>query len=120
MPSLREAAAHTQIYGECGGYMLLGDGLVDAVGTQHQMAGLLRLETSFEQRKLHLGYRQLQATTGLFAGTWCAHEFHYASTLNAAGTPLFQAQDAQNTALPAMGLTSGNVAGSFAHIIDVT
>ena len=120
IPSLREAAAHTQIYGECGGYMLLGDGLIDAGGTQHQMAGLLRLETSFEQRKLHLGYRQLQATTGLLAGTWSAHEFHYASTLNAAGTPLFQAQDAQNTALPAMGLTSGNVAGSFAHIIDVT
>ena len=120
MPSLREAAAHTQIYGECGGYMLLGDGLVDTGGTQHQMAGLLRLETSFEQRKLHLGYRQLQATTGLFAGTWSAHEFHYASTLNATGTPLFQAQDAQNIALPAMGLTLGNVAGSFAHIIDVT
>ena len=118
MPSLREAAAHTQIYGECGGYMLLGDGLVDAGGTKHQMAGLLRLVTSFEQRKLHLGYRQLQANTGPFTGKWNAHEFHYASTISAVGNPLFQAKDAEDTTLPAMGLTLGNVAGSFAHIID--
>ena len=47
------------IYGECGGYMALGNGLVDADGTRHAMLGLLPLETSFEQRKLHLGYRTL-------------------------------------------------------------
>ena len=45
----------TLIYGECGGYMVLGEGIVDADGTRHEMTGLLNLETSFHQRKLHLG-----------------------------------------------------------------
>ncbi len=120
MTSLRSAAETSQIYGECGGYMLLGDGLIDAHGMPHKMAGLLRLETSFKQRKLHLGYRQLNATEGPFKGSWNAHEFHYASTLSTKGTPLFKAEDAEGTVLPAMGLTWGNVSGSFAHIIDAT
>src|SRR5262249_44216218 len=48
---LRWAAARgAAIYGECGGYMVLGDGLVDAEGQRHAMAGLLPLETSFARR----------------------------------------------------------------------
>ncbi len=48
------------IYGECGGYMVLGDSLADAEGMPHRMLGLLPLSTSFAQPKLHLGYRRLQ------------------------------------------------------------
>ncbi|MEM7616389.1 MAG: cobyrinate a,c-diamide synthase, partial [Pseudomonadota bacterium] len=49
----RSAMKTTQarIYGECGGYMTLGEGLIDAQGTLHRMLGLLPLETSFERRK---------------------------------------------------------------------
>lgn len=118
LDSLRRAAAQTDIYGECGGYMVLGDGLIDAAGARHAMAGLLRLETSYQARRLHLGYRQLHATQGRFAGSWAGHEFHYASTLRACGTPLFSAMDAEGTALPAMGLQEGRVQGSFAHLIE--
>ncbi|MDX8353445.1 cobyrinate a,c-diamide synthase [Cognatiyoonia sp. IB215182] len=107
-----------QIYGECGGYMVLGETLTDADGTLHQMAGLLPLETSFAARKLHLGYRTLNATVGPFAGAWKGHEFHYATTLRAEGAPLFTAEDAEGTQLLPMGLIKGNVCGSFAHIID--
>ena len=82
------------------------------------MAGLLAVETSFAQRKMHLGYRHLQATSGPLAGRWAGHEFHYATTTKASGTPLFQATDAEGTALPDMGLIQANAAGSFAHIID--
>ncbi|KQI73180.1 cobyrinic acid a,c-diamide synthase [Loktanella sp. 5RATIMAR09] len=114
--SLRTTTA--QIYGECGGYMTLGDALIDADGTAHQMAGLLALETSFATRKLHLGYRHLHAASGPFDGAWNGHEFHYATTLKAEGAPLFKAADAEGTALPAMGLIQNNVSGSFAHIID--
>lgn len=110
--------AANAIYGECGGYMVLGDGLVDAHGSRHAMAGLLRLETSFAERKLHLGYRTLEASQGPFSGTYKAHEFHYATTLKAKGDPLFHATDAEGTALPPMGLRIENVSGSFAHIID--
>lgn len=116
--SLKDAAQTSDIYGECGGYMVLGDGLVDTSGTRHEMAGLLRLETSFETRKLHLGYRSLFSTAGPLAGHWKGHEFHYATTLKAEGTALFTAKDAEETALPAMGLKLGRVMGSFAHLID--
>ena len=120
MQSLRNAAQHADIYGECGGYMTLGTGLIDASGTPHAMAGLLPLETSFATRRLHLGYRTLTAAQGPFPGTWAAHEFHYATTLQADGPALFSATDAEGTALAPMGLTLGRVSGSFAHLIDRT
>ncbi|MFU8776357.1 MAG: cobyrinate a,c-diamide synthase [Roseovarius sp.] len=118
MQSLKNAAQTTDIYGECGGYMVLGEGLIDATGTQHAMAGLLPLETSFATRRLHLGYRTLTATQGPFPGTWAAHEFHYATTLRADGPALFTAKDAEGTQLSPMGLHLGQVSGSFAHLID--
>ena len=116
--SIRKAAETTDIYGECGGYMVMGDGLVDADGTRHQMLGLLRLETSFAARELHLGYRNLTAKTGPFPGCWAGHEFHYATTLNVQGAPLFHATDAEDTPLAPMGLRAGRACGSFAHLID--
>ena len=116
--NLQNAALTTDIYGECGGYMVMGDGLVDADGTRHEMAGLLRLETSFARRKLHLGYRTVTGTNGPFAGHWAAHEFHYATTIKAEGDALFTAKDAEGNDLPAMGLRLGRAYGSFAHVID--
>jgi len=118
LTSLCLAAQTTDVYGECGGYMTLGETLTDADGYSHKMAGLLALNTSFAKRKLHLGYRHITATTGPFTGSWTAHEFHYASTISAQGQPLFTAQDATHTTLPDMGLIAGRVSGSFAHIID--
>ncbi|MBZ0129089.1 MAG: cobyrinate a,c-diamide synthase [Rhodobacteraceae bacterium] len=115
---LRKAAAATAIYGECGGYMVLGEALTDASGAVHRMAGLLPLETSFARRKLHLGYRSLTALGGPFAGRLMAHEFHYATTLRAVGQPLYQARNAEGEALAPMGLINGLVSGSFAHVID--
>ncbi len=111
-------AATCAIYGECGGFMMLGDGLVDAAGRRHEMLGLLRLETSFARRKLHLGYRHLEALRGPFQGKWAAHEFHYASTIRAEGDTLFAARDAEGNDLAAMGLLSAQVSGSFAHLLE--
>lgn len=117
--SMRAAAATgTQIYGECGGYMTLGDVLTDAAGTDHKMLGLLPLKTSFAKRKLHLGYRSVTATAGPFSGNFAAHEFHYATTTATNGTPLFTAQDAEGNDLGPFGLIEGNVCGSFAHLIE--
>ncbi len=117
--SLREAAQSADIYGECGGYMVLGETLTDASGTRHKMAGLLGLDTSFETRRLHLGYRDLTALNGPMTGHYAGHEFHYATTLRAEGAPLFTARDAEGNDLPDMGLVEGRVSGSFAHVIDV-
>jgi len=116
--SMLKAAETALIYGECGGYMVLGRTLTDPDGVTHQMLGLLDLETSFAKPKLHLGYRHLMPLGGCFNGPQGGHEFHYANTISAHGTPLFKARDAEGTALPDMGLITENISGSFAHIID--
>ncbi len=111
------------IYGECGGYMVLGHTMIDANGATHAMAGLLPLDTSFAARRLHLGYRRvvLYADTKLgSAGTaFRAHEFHYTAILREGpGESLFTASDARGKALGVMGLRAGPAFGSFAHLID--
>jgi len=124
MSGLRDAAARgALVFGECGGYMVLGRGLVDAKGTRHEMAGLLGLETSFAEPRLHLGYRRLRTGSESPLGTagtgFRGHEFHYAEVLaEEGGTPLFEAGNAEGGALGPVGLTRGNVAGSFIHLID--
>ncbi|WP_417708350.1 cobyrinate a,c-diamide synthase [Roseibium aggregatum] len=116
---LNAASTGALIYGECGGYMTLGAGMVDAEGTRHEMLGLLPLETSFETRKRHLGYRKATALGGLpWQGLLSAHEFHYASIVSEGGAErLFSAEDAEGAELAQMGLRSGSVMGSFAHVI---
>ena len=121
MTGLQDAARRgISVYGECGGYMVLGEGLVDAEGVRHRMAGLLSLETSFERKRLHLGYRCLQVSNS-FAGFQSgdrlrAHEFHYATTLSeGSDEPLFRRLNFLGKA----GLRRGSVAGSFMHLIDV-
>ncbi|WP_029057641.1 cobyrinate a,c-diamide synthase [Stappia stellulata] len=120
LDGLRSAAARgALVFGECGGYMTLGQGLTDADGNRHAMAGLLPLETSFATRKLHLGYRVLTPIGATpFAGPLSAHEFHYATTTHeGAAERLFSARDATGSPLADMGLRAGNVMGSFAHVI---
>jgi cobyrinic acid a,c-diamide synthase len=118
LPGLRRAAERADIYGECGGYMVLGEALTDAEGRVHRMAGLLPVQTSFGRRRLHLGYRRVDALGGPFPGAWTAHEFHYATVVREDGDPLFRAWDAEGEELAPMGLRRGRVAGSFAHLID--
>ena len=119
---LRAFAANKPVHGECGGYMVLGQGLVDAGGIRHAMAGLLGLETSYEKRRLHLGYRlakllgdgPLGSTGALLSG----HEFHYATILTI-GTddPLADVSDAYGGAPAPDGSRRGTVSGSFFHAI---
>jgi len=107
------------IYGECGGFMVLGAGLVDGDGERHKMLGFLGLETSFAKRQLHIGYRNLNSTNGFFAGKNIkAHEFHYSTIVRQKGEPLFDASDALGVGLGAQGLHDKNVMGSYMHLID--
>lgn len=106
------------IYGECGGYMVLGQGLIDADGVRHRMAGLLGLETSFAERRRQLGYRALTPVDAGWPGSARGHEFHYATTIRAEGASLFRASDAEGQDLGSIGLRAGAVMGSFAHIVE--
>lgn len=110
-----------RIFGECGGYMVLGETLVAADGAGYEMLGFLPLATSFAVRKRHLGYRRVRPLdTSFFDGPLMAHEFHYASILSEGDAErLFDTTDAVGTPLGPAGLRRGQVAGSFMHIVDM-
>jgi cobyrinic acid a,c-diamide synthase len=116
-----KAASGAVIYGECGGYMTLGEQLVDASGNSHSMLGLLPLSTSFATRKRHLGYRRVKAAAGpLSGGEFTAHEFHYSTIVHEGQAErLFEATDAAGEVVGPAGLCRGNVFGSYMHLIDV-
>ncbi|MBE7209704.1 MAG: cobyrinate a,c-diamide synthase [Gluconacetobacter diazotrophicus] len=109
------------VHGECGGYMVLGDALVDGAGTTHRMTGLLRLSTSFDRRRLHLGYREVTLLEDNVlgpAGTRMrGHEFHYATEIDRGDAPLVEARDAAGTVLGSAGSRRELVSGSFFHVI---
>jgi cobyrinic acid a,c-diamide synthase len=121
---LQKAAARgAAVYGECGGYMVLGELLTDADGRTHAMAGLLPLTTSFAERRLHLGYRQARLATpcalGAAGSEYRGHEFHYAVIRDEGpGEPLLACRDARGALLGDGGRRRGGVMGSFIHLID--
>ncbi|MBS0525484.1 MAG: cobyrinate a,c-diamide synthase [Proteobacteria bacterium] len=120
LDGLRRAAV--PIHGECGGYMVLGQGLKDADGQRHAMAGLLQLETSFARRRLHIGYRRARLKADCVlgrAGTEImGHEFHYARTLSIGDEPLVDCRDVAGAAVPEAGARRGSVSGTFFHAIS--
>lgn len=111
------------VYGECGGYMVLGDALIDASGARHPMLGLLPVTTSFALPRLHIGYRTvtLAAPTPLggAGARFRGHEFHFSSVADQSDTEqLFMVVDADGSSLGAAGLRRGSVCGSYLHLID--
>ena len=123
--SLRDAAQRSAtVYGECGGYMTLGKGLIDAEGVAHEMASLLPVTTSFAKRKLSLGYRNARLLSPLGAvaagHVVATHEFHYSTVAEQqTADALFIASDALGNDLGAVGLQRGSVSGSYLHMIDL-
>lgn len=118
---LRRHAETRPVHGECGGYMALGEGLIDKQGVRHKMAGLLGLVTSFAQRRMHLGYRHatLRAPmAGYAAGTALrGHEFRYSTTVEQPDAPLADIIDAEGADVAETGSYRGQVTGSFFHLI---
>ena len=124
LDGLRDAAGRGAVlFGECGGYMVLGRGLIDADGHRHAMAGLLPLETSFQERRLALGYRQARLT----ADGPLARRGRPIAVTNSTiaawwrrmpGGPWFETCDATGAPLGDAGMTAGTVSGSFIHLID--
>lgn len=107
------------IYGECGGFMVLGEALVDKSGTSHAMTGLLPVTTRIDRPKRILGYRRLVHAGDLpWPGRLHGHEFHYSSAKQSRLTPLFAATDARGDAMPPMGAVINRVMGSYAHVVD--
>ncbi len=120
--AIADFAQSRPVHGECGGYMALGAGLVDADGSRHEMIGLLGLETSFAVRKMNLGYRQAELIETCPLGgpgdILTGHEFHYASVLASPDAPLFKLRNSDGECLQNGGSRRGYATGSFFHFID--
>ncbi len=122
---MRGLAAFTEahpVHGECGGFMVLGQGLTDTDGTRHEMAGLLEHDTSFAERKLHLGYRAAHliedGPLGRAGSTVRGHEFHYATISGERGDePMAELFDGDGKSLGPAGSRRGHVSGAFFHMI---
>jgi cobyrinic acid a,c-diamide synthase len=114
---LHRFAETRPVHGECGGYMVLGAGLIDAEGRHHAMTNLLGHSTSFARRRMNLGYRTAVLTD---AGTTRVrgHEFHYTTLVDpGADAPYATLFDAAGTSLGPAGGRRGPVSGSFFHVI---
>jgi cobyrinic acid a,c-diamide synthase len=119
---LRHFAETRPVHGECGGYMALGMSLVDASGVAHPMAGLLGVETSFEKRRMTLGYREARIASncalGLKGALLRGHEFHYATIVATGGDdPFAFVRDVYGAPEAPSGSRRGRVTGSFFHVI---
>ncbi|MEH7827575.1 cobyrinate a,c-diamide synthase [Gemmobacter denitrificans] len=114
-------ATRRPVHGECGGYMAMGAALVDAKGVAHEMAGLLGLVTSYEKRRMHLGYRLASLTAplpGFAPGAQLrGHEFHYSTILAQPDMPLATVLDASGAAVPETGSRRGLASGTYFHLI---
>jgi len=119
---LERFARTRAVHGECGGFMVLGEGLEDADGARHCMTSLLGHATSFAKRRLHLGYREARLLSdgpiGRAGDIVRGHEFHYA-TLTETGhdAPFSELADGQGRTLGVSGGRRGNVSGTFFHAI---
>ena len=106
------------IYGECGGYMVLGRSITGRDGKRYPMAGLLGVETGFEKPERHLGYRRLKRVgPAPLPERMLGHEFHYTTVLAEEGEPLFEASGRDGSSLGPAGLCNGSVSGSYMHMI---
>ncbi|WP_102224950.1 cobyrinate a,c-diamide synthase [Acidimangrovimonas sediminis] len=118
---LRAFAETKPVHGECGGYMAMGAALIDKQGTRHAMAGLLGLVTSYETRRMHLGYRLAHLHESIPSHPLNArlrgHEFHYSTILDQPDAPLAKVVDAGGNAVPETGSRRGNATGTFFHLI---
>ena len=112
------AARGATLYGECGGYMVLGAGLIDGEGIRHGMLGLLPIETSYAVPQRHLGYRRItlaaETPLGGSGARYRGHEFHFACEIARRDVAFFCESDGHGPA----GAAIGRVFGSFLHLID--
>jgi len=113
------------IYAECGGFMVLTEGLTDAQGNTWPMAGLLPGLARMSGKLAALGYRHATALSSnllVEAGeSLRGHEFRYSSWVRDCGAAgSCAAWDVQGTRgkVPddAVGYASGNLLASYLHV----
>ena len=111
----RHAEAGKATIAECGGMMYLGKTITDKAGKAYAMVGIFDLQTTFENMKLHLGYRRVFDREQ--KQEWRGHEFHYSGLL-AAEKPLDSVEvfSARNAKVDMSVFRKKNTWGSYFHL----
>ncbi len=120
LDSVRSAIGrNVPVYGECGGLMYLGNSLSDLDGRQFPMVGAIPVVSSMEGRRLHLGYREVEACAEgplLRAGERVrGHEFHWSVLQDPPGEES-AAYRVVNQAGRPEGFRNGSVWASYIHV----
>lgn len=118
-------AADAPIYAECGGFMVLTEGLTDTEGRSWPMAGLLPGFARMSGKLAALGYRHATALrSNLLVEPGDAlrgHEFRYSTwvreTSAAGDTAAWQVRGTRGDApADAVGFARGNLLASYLHV----
>ncbi len=105
------------MYGECGGFMYLSQGITDHDGHHHEMVGAFPVQTRMGKRLRSLGYREatLQADTlwGSTGDILRGHEFHYSEIgeMPADVARIYKLQDGRTE-----GYQVRNTLGGYLHL----
>jgi cobyrinic acid a,c-diamide synthase len=120
------------VYGECGGFMYLTEGITDFDNAFHEMAGVFPFKTKMKKGRSRLGYREavLKNNSMLGAkGTMVrGHEFHYSEIVESAEArrgevtsfsqpeQIYSVKDGSGNTLDDEGYKVKNTLGSYIHI----
>ena len=108
------------IYGECGGFMYLTEGITDLGGTFHELCGIFPAKTIMQTKRASLGYRELTTRCESFWGnrnTYLrGHEFHY-SKVEKMEDDIERIYTITNTKIPSTeGYRINNTVGGYMHL----
>lgn len=117
------AVAGGPVYGECGGFMYLCEGLHDFDGNRFDMAGVFPFRTAMARGRAHLGYRQLEfvddCPLGRAGQGARGHEFHYSAIAEPRDSRVARAYRTISSSGEDLGLEGyrvDNVLGSYTHV----
>jgi cobyrinic acid a,c-diamide synthase len=118
--ALREAhRAGMPILAECGGYMALGEALVDLEGRAHAMAAVIPGRFRMTERLQSFGYKRLRllrdGLLGAAGDEGRAHEFHYSVREGALEFPAWRAEPLRGDGAEE-GHAQGNLLAGYAHL----
>ena len=93
--------------------MYLGQSITDQADCPHAIVGLFNYETSVQQMKLHLGYREITCGTNRFRG----HEFHHSRITGMNETPApYSATTARGSEVAMPIFHRDNIWASYLHL----
>lgn len=116
---LRFQDAGGRVYGECGGFMYLGETLTGCDGQCWPMAGLLPIRTAMAERLQALKYKEVEVLRqGAFfepGDRLRGHEFHYSRLVAEAGPHALRSVDSTGQ-VEEEGVAKGATFASYTHV----